>query len=134
MEIYKLRRLDGYFRMKGTFKKPFVPVSNEQYFYTDDRALALSMINEKVSVFEDEDQKGMFDREMASLVNDLRSFGVGWYVKFEYNSVIDGINAILYTEKQAKKGRCEKVFVYLTKREALKAAYRYKLGDGHGRE
>jgi len=134
MEIYKLRKLDGYFRMKGTFKKPFVPVSNEQYFYTDDRALALSMINEKVAVFENEDQKNAFEREIASMISDLESFGVGWYVKFEYNSVIDGINAIMYTEKQAEKWRCEKVFVQLTKKEALKAAYRYKIGDKGGRE
>lgn len=60
-------------------------------------------------------------------LRELANYGVGWFVNIKYNDILDKSMAILFTKKQEEKGRCEKVFIYNTVEDAIKAAYEWKV-------
>lgn len=65
-------------------------------------------------------------RKRRGILDALKNHGVGWFVRFEKNTVVNAINGILYNKKQEKADRCEKVFVYNTEEEILDAIYKWK--------
>lgn len=62
-------------------------------------------------------------------LRELENYGVGWFVDIKYNNKLDKSMAILYTEKQKQKDKCEKVFIYDTVEEAIEAAHKWKVID-----
>ncbi len=62
----------------------------------------------------------------TELAKALKEKGEGWYVKYEWNVVMNVWNGYLYSKKLEAKGMVEKAFLYNTTDECLMAICKYK--------
>jgi len=62
-------------------------------------------------------------------LQELKELGVGWYIKFEVNTVMKLINCMIYNKKQELNGKVEKVSIWNTMEEGIDWLYAWKTKD-----
>lgn len=91
-----------------------------------DNSEPMSNSSEYKCTYIDNEESRMPLRKRRLILDALEHHGVGWFVNFKKNNVLNAINGILYNKRQEAEDRCEKVFVYNTEEEILDAIYKWK--------